>query len=500
MAISRAFAVRGLTAAGAVLAAASSLAAQAQPPLFEPTTYAVPDIGSLTDVDVADVNGDGLVDIGVLGLDGGYRVLLGRGEGLFFPPLDSPSPPEAFNVTLADVTGDGRADRLLVRFVDFIVQVSAGTGQFHTIGTYGFGGCWAMEAQVGDLNGDSLSDLAIPWGDNISCGTGITTYLGDGQGGFHSMFALPVTTDGSDMQSLAPADLDADGDMDLVGNSIGGMLGRFLGAGDGTFAPIVKFPTKGRSADVADVDADGRPDVLSVLFDDFQVYLGTGQGAFAPVLVSPGAPGAFPPWEPAHLALGDLNGDGHIDAAGTMAGQLLIALGTGTGLFAPAEEFIAVSNASQVRSADVDGDGSLDLVVGSPDTITVLVNERPVWPWSTVAPGLGAGPVVPKLAAAGTLEAGDPLTITLQQGAPGAPAALVVGAAAINAPFKGGVLVPLPFLMLNLPLDPAGGFQLAGSLAAPLPSGAQLYLQTWIVDSAGPVGFTSSNAIVGIAP
>ncbi|HZM01260.1 MAG TPA: hypothetical protein VFD43_13520, partial [Planctomycetota bacterium] len=110
------------------------------------------------------------------------------------------------------------------------------------------------------------------------------------------------------------------------------------------------------------------------------------------------------------------------------------------------------------------------------------------------------GLVAPKLSAAGTLEAGDPLTLTLQDGAGGAPAVLVAGPDRINAPFKGGVLVPLPTVLLPFKLDLAGGFVLSGTLPAALPSGATLYLQTWIVDAAGPAGFTSSNAIVGTAP
>jgi hypothetical protein len=92
------------------------------------------------------------------------------------------------------------------------------------------------------------------------------------------------------------------------------------------------------------------------------------------------------------------------------------------------------------------------------------------------------------------------VTLSLAGGASGAPAVLVAGPDRINVPFKGGVLVPLPTLLLPLTLDAGGGFDLSAPLPTPLPSGTRLYLQAWIVDPAGPVGFTSSNAVVGTAP
>ena len=118
-----------------------------------------------------------------------------------------------------------------------------------------------------------------------------------------------------------------------------------------------------------------------------------------------------------------------------------------------------------------------------------------------MAPGLPApGLAAPKLTASGSLTVGDAVSLVLAGGASGAPAVLVAGPDRINAPFKGGVLVPLPALLLLLTLDASGGFALSAPLAAPLPSGARLYLQVWLMDAAGPAGFTSSNAIVGVAP
>jgi len=484
---------------------ASSLLSQAQPPLFELATYPVPGVNYVGDVDVADVDGDGVVDIGVLVSSNGYRVLLGRGDGSFFPLLDSPpgvSP--IWKATLADIDGDGLADRLLVGVsFNVYVQRSLGNGQFVASGVYPIG-CGPWEVHVVDLNGDSWLDLAASFGETPTCSTGITTYLGQPNGLFDDKFTQFAQVN-SYMTALAPADLDGDGDLDLAGTSFGGTLCRFMGAGDGTLGLTIAFPTLGLSADCADVDADGWPDVVSVLSTGVQVYRGTGQESFAPLIVSPEPPAQFSTGsQDQHLALGDFNGDGHVDAAGAKNGQLMISLGTGSGAFEPATALFPELVVWWLRAADVDDDGSTDLVLGcsgAVDEVGVLLNLRPAWPWSTVAPGLAAiGLFVPKLSAAGTLLAGDPVTLTLENGAAGAPAVLVVGPDRINVPFKGGVLVPSPTLLLPLVLEPAGGFQLAGSVPAGLPSGSVLYLQAWIVDAQGPVGFTSSNAVQGTVP
>jgi hypothetical protein len=496
-----------LLAVGALcgaLALAVPVVGQAQAPLFDQSTYPLAGISSVRDIDVADVNGDDVADIGVLcfavGFGDAYRVLFGRGDGTFFPPVSSPlGATQIWKATLADVSGDGKADRLLVGTHDNVhVQLSQGDGQFTTLAVYPIG-CAPWEVHVVDLNGDQLPDMVTSFGDHLVCDVGFTTYLGDGLGHFEFKYKATAQVI-ADMTALAPADLDRDDDIDLAGASSSGSLCRFVGFGNGAFGPTVPLGF-GSSADVADLDENGWLDLVSVLPSGIQAYLGTGQGALAPVIVSPVPPVLYDTTtaDP-HLALGDLNADGRVDAAGAKNGELMISLGLGTGAFEPAAPVPDVV-ASRVRAADVSDDGSVDLVAASAGNILVLLNLRPAWPWTTVAPGLpAAGLAAPKLSTVGSLVAGQIVTLSLAGGASGAPAVLVAGPDRINAPFKGGVLVPLPALLLPLTLDAGGGFDLSAPLPTPLPSGVRLYLQAWIVDPAGPVGFTSSNAVVGTAP
>ena len=69
---------------------------------------------------------------------------------------------------------------------------------------------------------------------------------------------------------------------------------------------------------------------------------------------------------------------------------------------------------------------------------------------------------------------------------------------AITAPFKGGVLVPNPDVLLGaLPVDGNGDIELSASWPPGVPPGLPLWMQAWVSDPSGPVGFTASNGIMG---
>jgi YVTN family beta-propeller protein len=121
--------------------------------------------------------------------------------------------------------------------------------------------------------------------------------------------------------------------------------------------------------------------------------------------------------------------------------------------------------------------------------------------WTDLGSGLAGTHGVPGLSGCGSLLAGDTVSLSLTGALENTSAHLLIGVAAVNLPFKGGTLVPAPDLtLLFLPTGGAGSLELSGPLAPGLPSGFALYLQYWINDPAGPVGFAASNALRGMTP
>lgn len=125
---------------------------------------------------------------------------------------------------------------------------------------------------------------------------------------------------------------------------------------------------------------------------------------------------------------------------------------------------------------------------------------EPPGPWCDLGNALAGTNGDPLLVGSGPLTAGSSVSIDLSNASPGAPAFVTIGFSAINAPFKGGVMVPYPDLLFGMTIDLIGGASLAGTWPGGVPSGFTTYFQWWIADAGGPSGFAASNAISGTAP
>lgn len=122
-------------------------------------------------------------------------------------------------------------------------------------------------------------------------------------------------------------------------------------------------------------------------------------------------------------------------------------------------------------------------------------------PWTDLGNGLAGSAGVPLLAGEGNLQPGSDLVLTLSGAAAAAPATLVAGFSLLGAPFKGGVLVPSPGLLLaGLATDAAGGLLLAGTWPAGVPSGLDLFFQAWVADAGASAGLAASNAVRAAVP
>ncbi|HEX5009736.1 MAG TPA: S8 family serine peptidase [Planctomycetota bacterium] len=121
--------------------------------------------------------------------------------------------------------------------------------------------------------------------------------------------------------------------------------------------------------------------------------------------------------------------------------------------------------------------------------------------WTSTGAGLSGTQGVPQLSGTGSLVADEPASLAISQGRPGALAVLVIGLSALDAPFKGGTLVPHPDLLLGgLLLDGSGALVLNGPWSPGLPGGTSVLFQAWIPDAVATKGYAASQGLKATTP
>ena len=238
----------------------------------------------------------------------------------------------------------------------------------------------ACSVYATDIDGDGDMDiLSVSWGDDK-----IAWYENtDGSGTFGPQQV--ITTSANSAESVYAVDLDGDGDFDVLSaSSSDDKIAWYENTdGFGTFGPqqvITTSAVYAQSVYTADLDGDGDFDVLSASMYDDKIawYENTdGAGNFGPQqVITTSADGVC------SVHSSDLDGDGDFDVLSASSGDDKIAWyenTDGTGTFGPQQVITtSVDYAQSVYTADLDGDGDMDVLSASASR-TYSYDDKIAW-------------------------------------------------------------------------------------------------------------------------
>jgi hypothetical protein len=224
-----------------------------------PTTFPVGGGGSGR-VMLADLNGDGRLDVAAGSNGNVVSVLLGRGDGTFDPPMEFTTGWSPRWIELGDLNRDGKLDVVATNRWENTITVLIGNGD----GTFGSrvdyaGGPWPFSIAIGDFNGDGNPDVVVSEHWPFSA---VSLYLGNGDGTLGPKTDFELDTGGVD--GLAGRDFNLDGLLDVAVVHSGGVA-VLLGDGAGGFAPKQDFATAegGTYLAAGDLNGDDRLDIVA---------------------------------------------------------------------------------------------------------------------------------------------------------------------------------------------------------------------------------------------
>jgi hypothetical protein len=356
------FAVFGLSALALTSFAATDAAAQAFAPVLR-----------LTDASgggtvVGDFNGDGVPDIAVASggnaFGGSVGIYLGKADGTFQPRVSYPALINTLTMDFADFNADGKLDLAVANFWSDAaagVLLGNGDGTFRPRADFDLEGDSAREIHVADFNGDGKPDLVV------LTSSVVNILLGNGDGSFQPRRTWGA---GASPDSVTTGDFNGDGKLDAavagdkVGSPTDSRVTVLLGDGAGSFSSSNDF-TCGWGPEVVlarDMNGDGKLDLVTNNHRDqtLSVLPGNGDGTFRPKLDTPAR--VF--FQMQSMQVGDIDGDGKLDAAVGVPEGISVTLGRGDGTF-DGPRLFGESGARWLNLGDLDRDGRPDVLAGN---------------------------------------------------------------------------------------------------------------------------------------
>ena len=347
-----------------------------------------PEVFHVPLIQVADFDGDHLVDVlrvaremYAIELFLGYENNSFRSRPEYFYDQGLSVDDRSYVRTLfsADLNHDQYVDLISQTFAGFSLDVSYGYGNgsfqdLTPILTVNF--TYRMEVVVGDLNNDTYVDLVIA----LVIESEIIVHLGRQSGSFSVVpdHRMNVSTQ---PWTIALADFNADGILDLFYESGDSVFSILLGVGDGSFhlEKIRSTPQERimQAITLVDLNKDGLADIVFLFYGQFdlQIMLNEGNGTFQHIAADHIRLSAMDCFQ-----IGDLNNDHHLDIAVAEDSQnrdIRLYFGVGNGSFAASENNIVLNNAMVqcFQLGDFNGDDRLDLVTIARGNLVFVLND-----------------------------------------------------------------------------------------------------------------------------
>ncbi len=364
---------RPLAALGLLLATAGAAQAQTAPAFAPVALYGMG--GNPVGPKIVDINGDGFKDL----LTANYNnstlgVRLGTSTGTLGALATYACGGQPLGLALGDLNGDNKLDVVLANYSGNRVSVLLGTGT----GSFGTATQFATGSQpygvaLGDFNGDGKLDAVTANYDSGKVGV----LLGTGTGTFGAVTEYGA---GGAPNAVAVGDVSSNGQPDVVVTNSNGSVGVLLGTGTGSLGTATVYSlgiSSSRGVALGDLNRDGRPDIVDAgnSTAPVAVLLNTGAGVFGAASRYAGAGTG----DAIGVALGDVNGDGFLDAAVARNGRSAVEVwpGTGTGTLSTAASFTTDTTSPQdVAIGDLNNDSKPDLVVGEGNSLGTLTNAK----------------------------------------------------------------------------------------------------------------------------
>ena len=307
-----------------------------------------------------------------------------------FSPLQIPG---TFGLAIADFNEDGKPDLVVAANVKLYVMLSNGDGTFTPAPESpvsvpsppfnDFTSPYVGPLAVGDFNNSGHVGLAVG---ELANAAGVI-FLGNGNGTLVTSSAAFAKTNGMNMSSIEAADFNADGNLDLAFTDsffpsnlvdLGYGKGAFNAAGN-LYTAVDGFP---ESIAVGDLNGDGKLDAAvanggttKYPGSGVTVSLGNGDGTFTQANGSPISLGQ----DLFAIVAGDFNGDGKLDLAVTdfTGNSVFVLLGNGDGTFQPPIPTSVGNGPAAMTMGDFNNDGKLDLAVANynDNTVTLLLGN-----------------------------------------------------------------------------------------------------------------------------